>query len=86
MASEKGTRALIDIRERKVSTDSKDSSTNTGKDPALTKSSHAKAKDSESSKDTSGRPGKGKGRRNQPPSSSRLKNDSDSEGGFFEEE
>ncbi|KAI1102837.1 hypothetical protein F4804DRAFT_311821 [Jackrogersella minutella] len=84
-ASEQGTRALTEIRERKLARESRNKAykEQESKDPAPEKTKHAKTKSSTTSDHTSTRQGKGRTKRGEP---SGPPDSSDSEGGFFEEE
>ncbi|KAI0104937.1 hypothetical protein F4776DRAFT_647922 [Hypoxylon sp. NC0597] len=84
-ASEKGIPALIEIRERKLSKESrtKRSVEQPSKDLKSMKAKDTKTKSSGKSDSTNARQGKGRKKRDEPSESS---DSSDSEGGFFEEE
>ncbi|KAI1476432.1 hypothetical protein F4774DRAFT_392978 [Daldinia eschscholtzii] len=83
-ASEKGTSALIEIRERKLDTDSKSKTSNeSSKGSVPAKANQSRTKSSDASGSTSGRKDKNQAKRHKKSDSPDL-SDNESEGGFFE--
>ncbi|KAI1464971.1 uncharacterized protein F4812DRAFT_441177 [Daldinia caldariorum] len=83
-ASEKGTSALVAIRERKLEKDSKGETTKeSSKGSLTTKANQSKAKNLDASDRTSARKNKGQTKRDKTSDSPDL-SDNESEGGFFE--